>query len=154
MELLIKYIIVATTAAVKFMFAPSAGFALNLSFWEVFLSTASGGFIGFLFFFNMSNYFMERALRKRLQKLTQPNVKRPKSFTRINKMIVKIKQSKFGYWALILLAPSFISIPIGSILIAKFYNERQYTSIRMLFSVLLCAFLYTYFSDIIVSLIK
>tara|TARA_B110000196_G_C20835431_1_gene515742 strand:- start:101 stop:409 length:309 start_codon:yes stop_codon:yes gene_type:complete len=102
----------------------------------------------------MSNYFMERAFKKRMKKLTAMNAKLPKSFTRTNKLIVKIKQSRFGYWALILLAPSFISIPIGSILIAKFYNERKYTWLRMLFSVLLFAFLYTYFSDFIVDLIK
>lgn len=136
------------------MLAPSAGFALDLSFWEVLISTAAGGFFGFLLFYNTANYFMARALKKRLEKLNKPDAKQPKNFTRTNKLIVKIKRSKFGYWALILLAPSFISIPIGSILIAKFYGDRNYTEIRMLFSVILCAFIYSYFSDIIVDLIK
>ena len=136
------------------MLAPSAGFGLELSFWEVFFSTAAGGFFGFILFYNTANFFMARALKKKLEKMKEGNAKRPKSFTRTNKLIVKIKRSKFGYWALILLAPSFISIPIGSILIAKFYSERRNTALRMLFSVLLCAFISTYFLDIIVGLLK
>tara|TARA_B100001287_G_scaffold84133_1_gene70257 strand:- start:17301 stop:17780 length:480 start_codon:yes stop_codon:yes gene_type:complete len=150
LEILIKYIFVAVFAAIKFMGAPAFGFTLNLSFWEVFSSTVIGGFFGFILFFNMSSYFMQLSHKKKIKKLKQINAKRTKIHTRKNKFLVKIKRSKFGYWLLILLTPSFISIPIGSILIAKFYSQRKNITLTMFFSILLCAYLYTFFSEYIV----
>lgn len=154
LELFIKYLTVFLFAIVKFMFAPSVGFGMNLSFWEVFFSASFGGMFGFLVFYNASGYFMIRAAKKKLEKAKDPNHKPPKVHTKINKSLVKIKQSKFGYWILILLTPSAISIPLGSILIAKFYRHKKGTWFRMLFAVLMFSGIYTYFSDLIVALLK
>ena len=92
--------------------------------------------------------------KKKLEKAKDPNHKPSKIHTKTNKTLVKIKQSRFGYWILILLTPSFISIPLGSILIAKFYRHKRGTWVRMLFAVLLFAFIYSYFSDIIIAWLK
>ncbi len=136
------------------MLAPATGFTLDLSFIEVFITASLGGMFGFLVFYNASEYFMVRAAKKKLEKLKDPNHKPAKVHTKMNKTLVKIKQSPFGYWILILLTPSFISIPLGSILIAKFYRHKKATWLKMTFSVMLFAFIYSYFSDIIVTWLK
>lgn len=154
MDLIFKYSTVFFLAVVKFMIAPATGFGLNLSFWEVFISASLGGMFGFLVFFNASGYFMVRANKKKLEKSKDPNHKPARVHTKMNKTLVKIKHSRFGYWILILLTPSFISIPLGSILIAKFYRHKKGTWVRMLFAVMLFAFIYSYFSDILIAWLK
>ena len=154
MEIVLKYLTVFALAAVKFMVAPASGFGLGLRFWEVLIITIIGGFVGFLFFYNTANYFMALAYKRRHKKIDEKGFKATKTFTRTNKLIVKIKRFKFGYWLLIFLTPCILSIPLGSIIMAKFYSERKGTYARMFLSVVVLGFIYTYFSDIIVRLFK
>ena len=45
----------------------------------------------------------------------------------MNKLVVKVKLSKFGYVGLIVFGPIFLSIPLGSIVVAKFFRDDKKT---------------------------
>ncbi len=125
-ELILKVGGVALLASVKFMFAPITGLEANLSFLEVVVTCWIGGTVGFTVFFTSADFFMSKAKQKRLAAMeNDQQVKVKKKFTRLNKLVVRIKMSKSGYISLMLLTPSLISIPLGSILIAKFYGSRK-----------------------------
>ena len=52
--------------------------------------------------------------------------KNKKKFTKINKLIVKIKRS-IGIIGISFYAPLLLSIPVGSIIVAKFYGNEKKT---------------------------
>jgi len=107
----------------KFMFAPFGGPGLKLTFWETYIACVSGAIFSAIIFYYSAEYFLNRARRKRaalIEKslLTGEKLEIKKTFTRMNKFIVRIKRK---------LAPFFLSIPVGSIVTAKFYGKRRKT---------------------------
>jgi uncharacterized protein (DUF2062 family) len=111
------------------MFAPFTGALLKLSFIETFLICAIGGSVSAAVFFYSSEYFIVRSIankRKRQQEaLAQGLVwlEKPK-FTKTNKLIVKMKRT-FGIYGICFWAPFFLSVPIGTIVTAKFYGKLK-----------------------------
>lgn len=106
-------------------------------FIDVFLPTYLGALSAMLVFYLGSEYFMKRAANKRIRKYNKAiekgiPFKPPKKFTRVNKLLVKIR-STFGIYAFTLLAPLFLSIPLGSIVCAKFYGNQKKTLPLMIF---------------------
>lgn len=115
----------------KFMFAPILGFASGFTFLETFISCMIGALISSSVFYFGSNYFMQKALErsiKKQKKLTEKGkkVKIKKRFTKMNRRIVKVKQS-IGIYGACYLFPFFLSIPLGSIITAKFYKHQKGT---------------------------
>src|SRR5680860_1690930 len=115
----------------KFMFAPIMGLASGLSFLETFICCMIGAFISATIFYFGSNYFMQKAHErsvKRRKKLIEKGkkVKIEKRFTKTNRRIVKVKQS-IGIFGACYLFPFFLSIPLGSIITAKFYRHQKKT---------------------------
>ena len=53
-------------------------------------------------------------------------MKAKKKFTRFNKFIVKLKR-RFGIYGIAFYAPLFLSVPLGSIVTAKFYGKEKRT---------------------------
>jgi hypothetical protein len=53
-------------------------------------------------------------------------LKQKKKFTKTNKLIVRIKH-KLGIIGVAFYAPLFLSIPIGTIITAKFYGKEKRT---------------------------
>lgn len=107
-----------------------------LNFIEVFVTTYIGAVVSMGFFYFTSDFLMERAAKKR--KAARLNAiekgieqKRKKIFTRTNKMMVKVKR-KFGIYAFTFIVPLIFSIPLGSILCAKFYGHQKQTYPLML----------------------
>ena len=49
-----------------------------------------------------------------------------KQFTRMNKLIVRVKRN-IGWYPISFWVPLFLSIPVGSIIVAKFYGKRIFT---------------------------
>jgi hypothetical protein len=49
-----------------------------------------------------------------------------KKFTKTNRMVIKLKMS-FGKYGICFWAPFFFSVPIGSIIAAKFYGKLRET---------------------------
>ena len=114
-------------STIKFLFTPFGGPALELTFWETYISCVAGAIGSAAFFYFSANFFMKKAAEKR-RKLYQDHLengtpfKKKKNFTRTNKFVVRIKRS-LGIYGTSLWAPLFLSVPIGSIITAKFYGK-------------------------------
>lgn len=118
-------------STIKFMFAPLAGpnFDPALTFMETYVSCTSGAILSSAIFFFSARFFMDRYARKQLEKQQkaiaqgkEPKVN--KKFTRLNKGIVRTKLS-IGIVGVTFLAPLFLSIPGGSIIVSKFYSNSK-----------------------------
>ena len=114
-------------ATFKFMFAPIAGVYSGLPFWEVYLLVAFGGWTSFNVFYFLANYFIKKSVERRIKLSKTPNYKPKKIFTKVNKTIVKIKRTNLGFWLISIGAPLVFSIPLGSIIVAKFYHHHKET---------------------------
>ena len=109
-------------ATVKFIFSPALATTIEgHTCYYTYFAVVMGGFLSASVFYFFSVYFINRSLERRIRK----GIKR-KNFTRINRLIVKTK-NQIGVVGLALLAASFISIPIGSIVTAKFYRHKKST---------------------------
>jgi len=128
---------------VKFMFAATSMMAFSVSYWEVVFATFLGAFLSFNVFFFFSGLLMERARDKKLEKIKKGTLKPKKQFSRMNKFVVKLKQSSFGYFVLVIVGPMVLSIPIGSIIIAKFYRRIKLTYWLEMISLFVWANLFT-----------
>lgn len=120
------------------MFTPMGGPVAGLTFLETFLATLSGGWFAALLFYFTSEYFMKKEREKRLKKYKRAaqkgkTIKQKKTFTRFNKTIVKIK-SNVGIYLLCWLVPLFLSVPLGTIICAKFYKHDK----RTIWLILIC----------------
>lgn len=116
---------------IKFFFTPLGGPALGLSFWETYFTCVSGGVFGASVFYFSANYFMKRAKAKHdaiRQKHIDEGIpfNEKKKFTRGNKFIVKIKM-RLGIFGTAMWVPLFLSVPLGSIITAKFYGDDKRT---------------------------
>jgi len=115
-----KYFLVGLFASVKFLFAPFSALAIEGNTWQLtYLFVCSGGILGVTFFYYSASFLMERAAKKRLKSTV---VK--KKFTKVNKAIIKVKHT-VGIYGLALLAPLIISIPVGTIISAKFFHHKR-----------------------------
>ena len=138
------YITLASVATIKFMFSAIPGPALGLSFLETVGSIFTGGVISASFFYFSGEFFMKRANDKRL-KLKQEALAKGefldiKIFSRMNKGIVKLKL-RFGKIGICFWAPFLLSVPIGSIVVAKFYGKYSYTFFYVMIGMLINSFL-------------
>lgn len=122
---------------VKFMFAPFTGAGLKLDFVSIWLSAFAGGLVSAIVFYFLSDFFMKRSQRKKMEKRHKMEkaglvYKNKKNFTRVNRTIIKVKH-KIGQYGLCFLAPLILSVPVGSIICAKFYGHQKNTFSLILF---------------------
>ncbi|MFK8038634.1 MAG: hypothetical protein AB8B74_10125 [Crocinitomicaceae bacterium] len=108
----------------------------DYDFLDIFLPTYLGAIFTMTIFYWGSEYFMNRASNKRaaaaLLAKSKGEIYLPKKkFTRINKTLVKIRRS-LGIYPFTFLAPLFLSIPLGSIICAKFFGHHKKTFPLML----------------------
>lgn len=126
---------------IKFLFAPFGGPHAGLNFLETYLSCIAGAiFCAFIFYFS-AEFFMIRAHKKRMAQIAAAKasgveLKRKKAFTRANKLIVWIKR-RFGIVGVSMFAPLFLSVPIGTIISAKFYGKDKRTFVLILFGIVM-----------------
>lgn len=106
-------------SATKFLFVPPLSAYLGYSFLQSVLISISGGMIGFFAFFYFGAFIKKVVNRYYKPKKTSP-------FSRINRIIVKVK-SKYGLWGLAILSPCLLSIPLGSILASLYYADDKKT---------------------------
>jgi len=108
-------------ATFKFSVAPFGGLPFGLSYLESFLAAFVGGSVSSCLFYFSANYFLKKTKKK----------EGAKTHTKTNKLIVKLKRNtgKIGvcFWA-----PFFLSIPVGSIITAKFYGKYKTTFLLIL----------------------
>jgi hypothetical protein len=126
-----KYSVFFLLSMVKFLFTPFGGPAAGLTFFETYFSCVSGAFISANIFYFMSEYFMKKAHFKRV-KLRQEAIEKgliiphKNKFTTMNKFVVRMKM-RFGIFGIAMYAPLFLSVPIGTIVTAKFYGKERRT---------------------------
>lgn len=126
---------------IKFMFAPFTGVGLSLSLFQTAIVCFCGAALSSCFFYFSSKYFMERARLKKLNATPAPkNMASALRKRKINKVIVKVKKS-LGIYGLCYLAPLLLSIPVGTIICAKFYNHKSKTFPLIVFFLALNSFL-------------
>lgn len=118
-------------AMVKFLFSPAIGPALNLSFFETYFSNLAGALISMMIFYFAAEFFLKRSHEKKVKKYQEAIdsgmiIQPKKVFTKRNKTIIRVK-NKIGMIPFCFWAPLFLSIPIGSIITAKFYGKRKMT---------------------------
>jgi hypothetical protein len=127
------------SASVKFLFSAPVGYGFGFSLWTVFLGLTLGGWLGTFVFFYSARHFMDKAEAKRkerFRKAYENGTKPPRTFTRLNKFIVKVR-STIGYFGVVFILLPIISIPIEAILCAKFYGHHKTIIPVLLFSVTL-----------------
>lgn len=125
------YVALAGLGTFKFMFAPLYGRGVGMTFWETYLCTFIGATVAAVFFYVLAGFFMARAARKRMKKRLEALYHgyvwvEPRKFTRINKLVVFVKR-KIGIYGLALYAPFFLSVPLGTIITAKFFGRNKHT---------------------------
>lgn len=113
------------------MFTPFSGPAFNFSFIETYIACVAGGIFGAAIFYFSAGFFMRRSHEARVRKLALLEAqgipfKAKKKFTRMNKFVVRIKRT-LGIVGTSFWAPFFLSVPIGSIIAAKFYGHKKTT---------------------------
>ena len=116
-------------STVKFLFTPFAGPAAKLEFYETYIACVSGAIFCAAFFYFLSERLMRHAHNKRVRAYLEavsrnetPYLK--KKFTKTNKIIVKTKR-RLGIYGIALYTPFFLSVPLGSIVVAKFYRKDK-----------------------------
>ena len=135
------YLTLATLATIKFMFSAIPGPALGLNYVETVISIFIGAVISGAFFFFSAEYFIHRAQNKRL-KLFQEALNKGEAiaqkrvFSRMNKGVVRLKL-RFGKIGICFWAPFILSVPLGSIIVAKFYGKYSFTFLYVIIGMLI-----------------
>ena len=136
-------------SSTKFLFAPSTVIAAGFTYFETLALTISGGWFGVLVFYYFGRVLIELIMRSYFSKSPKKN-KSPFTFT--NKLIVKTK-AKYGIIGLALITPVTISIPVGSILAARYFSRVRITVPLLLASIVLWSLVLTtistYFKELI-----
>lgn len=128
-------------SSVKFLFAPSIAVGAGFGYFKTIIITFSGGCMGILFFYFLGGWIMNK-LKERKKLKGKVEIRKKKIFTKTNKLIVRIK-SKYGLIGLSLITPGIISIPVGSILAAKYFRKDPKTLSFLIISLLFWAFALT-----------
>ncbi|HZH86752.1 MAG TPA: hypothetical protein VFD77_05505 [Brumimicrobium sp.] len=113
------------------MFTPLAGLAAGLTFWETFITCSIGGYISATLFYFGSSYFMQLSVNRQAKRVRKAELKGKtipvkRKFTKTNRRVIHYKQKigrLFSYWAF----PLFLSIPLGTVIVAKFYKHYKQT---------------------------
>lgn len=113
------------------MFAGVPGPIFGIPIWQTYLANISGGIVSATLFYVAAELVIKwthnRRVKKnqdRIAKGENPVVKQ--KFTRTNKLLIKVKNSA-GIYGVAFLAPLFLSIPVGTVITAKFYGKRKGT---------------------------
>ena len=138
----LEIITIIAASMVKFAISPLVSYGLGYTFLQTLLITSVGGCVGVLVFYRMSAWLIKRARLQRLHNAiaTQHGVnsRRRKVFTRTNRFIVRLKRYH-GLQGLAALTPILISIPIGTVIAAKYFRHDRRTLPTLLSSVVIWA---------------
>ncbi|MEN9973068.1 MAG: hypothetical protein RIS20_1415 [Bacteroidota bacterium] len=118
-------------AMVKFSVSTVPGPRLGMTFFETALASFAGAATCALVCYFASDlillFIKKRALKKKeLQESQGITPKLKRKFTWMNKLVIRIKM-KFGQVGICFYAPFFLSVPLGSMVVAKFYGKRWET---------------------------
>jgi len=137
----LKIVTVFLLATVKYFYSPLSGFLLGLGFIETTLTVLTGGIIGFLVYYYLTDLFLVSIahLKPVVVKVSPKSTrlyyrnwhikkirktKNKKVFTRRNKFLVRLRRT-YGLWGIALLTPVALSVPFGSFLLRRYYGHRK-----------------------------
>lgn len=119
------YLSFAAFSTWKFMFTPLAGPAAGLTFWETLISCLIGGYISITLFYFASSYWMrigqKRSTEKR-RRSANGQIRKIKRYRKIVRFKHRLKRPLVCW-----LFPLFLSLPLGTIITAKFYRHKKST---------------------------
>lgn len=139
--MLLPYIGIFFWSMIKFLFAPATALLIEGNNPVItYLVCVSGAITGATIFYYLSVYFMNLTQIRRAKKGIIKKV-----FTRKNKIIIRTKNS-LGLFGLALLTASFISIPLGTVITAKFYRHKKGSILYIYGAILLIGFATTVIS--------
>ena len=113
------------------MFTPFGGPAAGLTFFETYFSCLAGGIFSGTIFYFLGEFLLKKARAKKQAAYqaaitTGLPIKQKKTFTPLNKGVVKMKR-KLGIVGISFFAPLFMSVPVGTIVSAKFFGKNKFT---------------------------
>ena len=113
------------------MFTPFCGPAAGLTFFETYFSCLAGGIFSGTIFYFLGEFLLKKARAKKMAAYhnsikTGVPIKQKKTFTPLNKGVVKMKL-KLGIVGISFFAPLFMSVPVGTIVSAKFFGKNKFT---------------------------
>lgn len=111
------------TASIKFLYTPPLILAAGYSMWETFWLMVSGGVFGTFVWYYAGDGLVSLIVAG--WKRIRPAKKAPKpkkTFTKRNKLIAKTRMN-WGLVGLAVVTPCIISIPVGTLLAARFYRN-------------------------------
>jgi hypothetical protein len=131
---------VFAVATIKFLFSPFAGIPLGLNFFSTYFAAVSGAIISSMFFYFGSEIIIISTRKRRIRNEQEAisrgiSLKQKKIFTWGNKITIKLKK-KLGKLGICLIAPSLLSIPLGTIIVAKFYGKDKDTFLWVFIGIL------------------
>lgn len=153
--ILSKYITAYILGTFKFLFSQAAAAAMGLNFIEVFICTTAGALTSFFIFYKGAKFFINRSIEKKKEKrkrllLAGKAIPQHKNFKKRNKWIVKIKRT-MGVKGVAILFPLFLSVPLGSIIAAKFFGKLRATFWIVLTTIVLYSFIMSIVMTLILS---
>ncbi|HMQ75342.1 MAG TPA: hypothetical protein PKE21_08520 [Flavobacteriales bacterium] len=125
----------------KMLVAAGFGVGFGFTFLETFLWTAVGGCLGVLVFYRLSERLTEWSRERWLQGRARAHargVALRRIFTRRNRWIIRLKHVS-GYLGVAALTPLVLTIPLGSILAARFFHHDRRMVPALLVSVVVQA---------------
>lgn len=130
-------------SAVKFLIAPGSIYIIgHYSYWETIAISIAGGWIGVSGFFYFGKIFF--SFFEWISNRLRTGIRKPKKkMSKISRYIITIKNHRLGLFALALITPSIISIPVGSILAAKYFSHDKRAVLILFIAVVFWAFILT-----------
>jgi uncharacterized membrane protein len=137
------------------MFTPALALGLGFNFLESWVLSCAGATFSSFCFYWTAEYFMVKAHKKKVKKYLEAEkkgtpLKSKKQFTRTNKLILWIK-NKVGWYGTSFFIPLFLSIPVGSIIVAKFYGKRSFSFPLIIIGIIINGFIITSISYFVIK---
>ena len=132
-------------AHVKFLVTATIALATypQLSVDEIFIASSLGAISCFNIFYFISQkiYFGDS------NKTKSSKAKKSKTFKKRNRILIKMKHSKIGFFLVCTLAPLFLSIPIGTVVTVKFFGDDKKTYWYVSILLIIMSFLLAYLNE-------
>ena len=139
MQYALQVLSVLFMATFKFLITGLFSFSMGFSYTETLVFTAIGGCLGATTFYLLGTrvleWFRQRYIRKREARRAK-GLELKRIFTRTNRTIVKIKH-RYGVIGLVSISPPILSVPITSLLAAKYFRHERRTLPVLLGSIII-----------------
>lgn len=123
-EKILQILLVVILSGTKFLTAPITSLNIGFGYGQTLLITSIGGILGIHFFYYLSAFivFLYSKVSSRFK--PKKTVKKKRSFTWKNKMIVHVKR-EYGLIGLAAVTPIILSIPLGTFLAARYFHNPK-----------------------------